>query len=74
MIVERREEKKCNICRKTVAIKRGLFFRTVETYTTIVMDFDAITGNDQFEKHFCGECWNRLEQLAERELKRNEKL
>jgi len=74
MIVERRAEKRCNICRKVLAVKRGIFFRNVETYTTIVTDFNAITGNCQFEKHFCGDCWNRLEYLVERELESNEKL
>ena len=68
MIIERRSEKLCNICRKTLAVKRFLFFHNVATYTTINMEYDGITGNGSYEMHICERCWERLKTKIRSEV------
>lgn len=68
MIVYRRWEKKCNICKKVVAIKDFLFFKTLCPYVPINMEIDGITGNAQIEMHICEKCWMKLKERIEVEV------
>ena len=56
MIIERYKAKNCDICGKTLALKRGLFYQEQCTYITIRKD-SCYKVNDV---HLCSECWNEL--------------
>lgn len=67
MIVEHRWEKRCNICKDLLAIKKHLFFRTVRPYVPVNMEIDGLMGNDTLEMHVCQECWVKLKDIVRRE-------
>ena len=73
MIVYRRAEKRCNICKELLAVKRFLFFKTVHAYIPVCMELDGIMGNEQIEMHICQECWMKLKEKIQREIEHDGK-
>lgn len=68
MIVERRWEKRCDICNKLLAVKNFIFFKTVRAYVPVDMEFNGLMGNETLEKHICQECWMRIKECVQREV------
>ena len=68
MIVNRRAEKRCNVCNKLLAVKRFLFFENVDAYIPVDMEIYGIMGNDKIEMHICQECWLKLKEKIQREI------
>ena len=73
MIVYRRAEKRCNVCKELLAVKRFLFFKNVASYIPVDMEIDGIMGNDKVEMHICQECWMKLKENIQREIERDGK-
>ena len=68
MIVERRWEKRCDICNKLLAVKNFIFFKTVRAYVPVDMEFNGLMGNETLEKHICQECWMRIKEYVQIEV------
>lgn len=68
MIVYRRAEKRCNVCKDLLAVKRFLFFKTVHPYIPVSMEIDGIVENYQIEMHICQECWMKLKENIQKEI------
>ena len=60
MIKHTYKAKVCDICSKTLAVKRGLFYRPNCKYIT--MRADAKYSTDQV--HLCDDCWLTLKVKA----------
>ena len=68
MIIERRWEKRCNICNKLLAIKEHLLFKTVSPYVPIGMEFNGLMGNETHDMHICQDCWMRMKEYVRMEI------
>ena len=73
MIVYRRAEKRCNVCKDLLAVKRFLFFKTVHPYIPVSMEIDGIMGNEKTEMHICQNCWMRLKEKIRWEVEEDSK-
>lgn len=73
MIVEHRWEKRCNICKGLLAIKKHLFFQTVRPYVPVKLEMDGLMGNEKLEMHVCQECWVKLKDIVRREIEEDGK-
>jgi hypothetical protein len=60
MVIERRWEKRCNICNRLLAVKNYLFFQTVFPYVPIGLEFNGLVGNETHDMHICQECWIKM--------------
>lgn len=69
MIVERRAEKRCDICNKLLAVKRFLFFKNVDWYLPIKEEFDGLFGDERTELHICSFCWMNMKEKIRWEIK-----
>lgn len=70
MIVYRRAEKRCNVCKTLLAVKRFLFFKNVASYIPVDMEVAGMMGNEKFEMHICEECWSRMKEKTQMEIER----
>lgn len=61
MITERYKAKDCDICGRTVALKRGLFYQANCTYITIRKG----SYYEVDDVHLCSECWNELREKTQ---------
>ena len=68
MIVERRWEKRCDICNKLLAVKNFIFFKTVRTYVPVDMKFNGLMGNETLDMHICKDCWEKVEAIIRTEV------
>lgn len=57
MIVKNYTAKKCDICKRTLAEKRGLFYRNVYEYYTLRKDE---RWNENQPAHICLDCWDKM--------------
>lgn len=68
--------KVCNSCRKTVAVKRLIGYRTLEDYVTI-QQHDAPCYYDdsqsKSERHYCSNCWSRFQRAVSDDIKEHSK-
>lgn len=67
MIEKRYKAKTCDICKKTIAVKRGLFYRSRTGHVSL----RAEIGLGQKRVHLCSECWNKFKFEAEKALERS---
>ena len=73
MIVERRWEKRCNICNKLLAVKNFIFFETVKPYVPVGMEIDGLMGNYTLDMHICQDCWMRVKEYVRKEIAEDDK-
>lgn len=73
MIVERRWEKRCDICNKLLAVKNFIFFKTVRAYVPVDMKFNGLMGSETLDMHICKDCWKKVESIILTEVEEDGK-
>ena len=75
MIKEAYEHKVCDLCKKTVAVREFLRFKTIEPYYKLDRNsYDILGRNTIYEADFCNDCWTRMKRRVQTEMEEEERL